>query len=301
MSEQEVQGQIIKTAMLSIDFTMDLNDGTTITDTGVKFGKSMSMASYERMLTLACKLQKISQWAIGDIINAAEKQYGEASVYGRVYPLLAEMLGRDEEDMMFQQYVRNMAYVSRNVKTRYAQLSWSHHREVASLSEENQKLVLEYAISMPMTVKQTAVFAAQYKNAMKVFDAPVAAPKMIDSSIHKPVEQEQKVSRAKIMSEITQHVELLVSEEDYVSCAAIMASTAIKKIGFIPTSAVTTMVDAMRTEDRRVLNEYVQDFDHEFTSNLDRAFGIASSLTTDEIDALKTTLELELKHRKDKK
>lgn len=151
------------------------NGGMTVTEVGIVMPEGSTQEQYESIMAAVTKLQRVSQWGIGDLINQAQRDHGENSVYGFMYPLLASLLGRDEKDPNFQQSMRNLASVARLVKWRTPKLTWSHHREVASLDPENQKAVLTEAVNQKMTVRQIAAFAAKFKQASTMVNADIEA------------------------------------------------------------------------------------------------------------------------------
>ncbi len=83
-----------------------------------------------------------SAWWIGDWVN-----YGNAR-FGEKYSRAARVTGYDVQSLM------NMALVSSKfeISRRREKLSWSHHAEVASLSEEEQERWLDEAEEMHLSV-----------------------------------------------------------------------------------------------------------------------------------------------------
>ena len=91
--------------------------------------------TFEALCLMLGKLHEAVRFAIGDAIILGEKLYKE-----QAYQAL-ELLGLSERAR--QEYVRVSEKVARS--TRRKELSWSHHRAVASLSPPEQKRWLREA------------------------------------------------------------------------------------------------------------------------------------------------------------
>jgi hypothetical protein len=111
----------------------------------VNFGKSLE------------NKQDSVHWIIGDWLN-----YG-IDHYNLTYVKAAQLL--NEQGFSFcEQTLRNDKYVATKVplSCRHDNLSWQHHKEVASLKEDQQKYWLSYASDMELTTKEL-------RNAVKGF------------------------------------------------------------------------------------------------------------------------------------
>jgi hypothetical protein len=292
--------KIVMDASLHYDgpFTAHLVNGTIVTETGMLIPTGTPMTEYQQLARTVCVLGKISQWSIGDIIVAAENDHGEAAVYGSMYPLLANLLGRDEEDPMFQQYIRNIAYVSRNVKKRYANLSWSHHREVASLSKEFQETILEQANAEGMTVKQLSVFAATYKSAFKAIESSIK----MDEDVNAPAAKNQPEKKAKqneALPRIAEAMTRLTTENDFVACAVMIAHHATQKVGMVPPIVVTAVYDAMRESEKHMVEKHIAESHGKlvFNSALDNAINLLQRMNEQELSALHLCIGSEIEYR----
>jgi hypothetical protein len=304
--DNDIAKKIVVDASLNYDkqgFSAKLVNGTIVTETGMIIPKGTPMSEYQQLARTACTLDKISQWAVGDIIVSAEREHGEAAIYGQMYPLLAELWGRDEEDPMFHQHVRNIAYVSRNVPKRIAGLSWSHHREVASLPEELQMTILSQASSMNMTVKQLSVFAATYKSAMKAIDS-VAKPINEDELAKRFIAQQQQHSqpaKKSALPSIADAVLALESEEEFRQCCAMIVNSTARRFGHVPPTLATTMYDAMGDAQKRAVEMHIRQSHGmlSFDTALDEAIHLLSRMNSDELQALNGVVNSELKYREE--
>lgn len=292
--------KIVMDASLHYDgpFTAHLVNGTIVTETGMLIPNGIPMTEYQQLARTVCVLGKISQWSIGDIIVAAENDHGEAAVYGSMYPLLANLLGRDEEDPMFQQHIRNIAYVSRNVKRRYANLSWSHHREVASLSKEFQETILEQANAEGMTVKQLSIFAATYKSAFKAIESSIKK----DADINLPTEKmppEKKSKQNEALPRIADAMTQLSSENEFVACVVLIANQAAQKVGMVPPVIATAVYDTMRDSEKRMVEKHIAESHGKimFDSALDQAINLLQRMDEQELNALHSCIGSEIEYR----
>jgi hypothetical protein len=112
---------------------------------GVKFGptsleleEDLTLAEFERLLGFVEHLDNSSPWWVGDALLWGEERYGD-----RVFQLIE---GAGWALHTRQTRLRVSMRVAENV--RMADLSWSHHREVALLDDPNdQRRWLELALS----------------------------------------------------------------------------------------------------------------------------------------------------------
>lgn len=114
------------------------------TETGIEFPESLS---YEEWQSVGQSLQRIGrswQWWIGDWLNFGEKKYGER------YAQAIEETGIEYGTL------RNCAYVASNVELslRSDKVSWSHHKCLASLPQEEQKIWLDRVQSDALSVSE---------------------------------------------------------------------------------------------------------------------------------------------------
>jgi hypothetical protein len=94
------------------------------------------------------RIVRCSQWWLGDWIR-----YGTAN-YGEKYTAAAKLTGYDVHSL------RNMSYVASRfseVSRRRDDLSWSHHAELAALSESEQDHWLERAVQERLSVADLRV------------------------------------------------------------------------------------------------------------------------------------------------
>lgn len=99
----------------------------TLTSTGMHLPADMSEADWMAVGQILQKLEQSIQWTIGDWMAFAER------VWGKTYAVVEELTGYS------YQTLRDYAYVARNVphEVRRADLTFSHHRVVASLHLES--------------------------------------------------------------------------------------------------------------------------------------------------------------------
>lgn len=88
-----------------------------------------------------------SKWWLGDWLRYGNVKYGER------YSLASAITGYDEQTLM------NYAYVARRLAPldRRADLSWSHHAEVAKLPRGQQTTLLDRAVGERLSVKALRV------------------------------------------------------------------------------------------------------------------------------------------------
>jgi len=87
------------------------------------------------------------QWVIGDWLNYGERRYGET---------YAQAVDQQQVDSW-----KNYKWVAAKVKpsTRVESLSWSHHREIAHLPDDEQAAMLYLARERELSVRQLGAFA----------------------------------------------------------------------------------------------------------------------------------------------
>lgn len=93
------------------------------------------------------------QWWLGDWLRYGERAYGEK------YAQAIDETGYDYQTLADMAYVSGKVEISR----RRENLSWSHHREVASLPPEQQDAVLNAAEAMSLNREQVRAKVASVK------------------------------------------------------------------------------------------------------------------------------------------
>lgn len=96
------------------------------------------------------RLQSSLQWLIGDWLLVGEREWGVT------YEKVAALTGYDVATL------RDCAYVSSHVRMsiRIDKLSWTHHRLIAALPEDEQRQWLKWAASQPKRPSVAALRAA---------------------------------------------------------------------------------------------------------------------------------------------
>jgi len=119
----------------------DLESAGALTETGLVLTKEIPFAQYEALAAMLGTVQKVSAWAIGDLLN-----YGE-TVFGETYVQAAHATGLSE------QTCHNYASVCRRVprSRRRPELSFSSHEVVAKLEPEEQTEWLAKAVAHQWT------------------------------------------------------------------------------------------------------------------------------------------------------
>jgi N6-adenosine-specific RNA methylase IME4 len=128
-------------------------DGATLTRTGLTITGDMP---YERWEFLGQKLEALHAsvlWWWGDWLNYGEKSYGQ--MYSQAL---------DASSYSYQT-LRDAAWVSGQLELsrRRDNLSWSHHREVASMEPAEQDAILGKAVQHGMSQKELREFVRIYK------------------------------------------------------------------------------------------------------------------------------------------
>jgi hypothetical protein len=124
---------------------------------------NLPYVQFEALCVLLGKMHEAVRFAIGDAILLGEKLYGE-----KAYQAF-ESLNVSEKGMW--EYMRVSARVPRS--TRRKDLSWSHHRAVASLSPPEQKKWLRTASEQRMShhaLREALSDAAPEREAPEICD-----------------------------------------------------------------------------------------------------------------------------------
>ena len=134
--------------------------------TGITLPDNLPIEQAGRIFTTLTDLGDASRWAIGDLINFAEHQYGEK---------YSQFLDSERSDY---QRLADYAWVSKSIhfSLRNENLSWSHHREVAKLPPEQQRECLRIAEQEGLTVRALRErITGKAQKPLKFQDAPQAA------------------------------------------------------------------------------------------------------------------------------
>lgn len=102
--------------------------------------------TFENYVAMAAYLghcERVTRWAIGDLLNEAEKQYGET------YAQIEGATGMSVPDLMNCKSISSKFEISRR-----REISWSHHQAVSGLAPEKQDEILELAVSDGLTREQ---------------------------------------------------------------------------------------------------------------------------------------------------
>lgn len=107
----------------------------SLTDVGLTFNTDLTFIEWMELMQTLTRLETAFQFAIGDALVWGEARYGER------YSQAMDATG------LSYQSLANMAWVSRKVpiENRHADLSWTHHRVVASVDQQDQKGLLAMA------------------------------------------------------------------------------------------------------------------------------------------------------------
>jgi len=105
------------------------------TDIGLEIEPGMKFDHWERLLAMLERAEQGIQWYLGDALNYGEQEYGEK---------YAQVLDAHKATGIDVDTLRNYQWVASRVKvvTRVTGVSWSAHREVATLSDSKQRKVL---------------------------------------------------------------------------------------------------------------------------------------------------------------
>jgi len=118
-----------------IELSSLVSGKATLSQTGLQIDESVTFLEWEQIGTVLFALEKTIHFAIGDWINFGEHRYGE------MYAQALEIATYSYETLRIDTYVANRVKLLR----RRNNLSWSHHREVASLEQDKQDYYLDLA------------------------------------------------------------------------------------------------------------------------------------------------------------
>ena len=129
-----------------------------ITETGVRFTGSPSFDQLHATFITWQKINRLSSWAIGDLLNYAETKYGET------YSQLMDETGLSYGRLANLKYLSGAVPLSR----RRESLSLSHHQAVAFLSDNpsEQERLLDAAEEKAMSRYEFREYVRDYKLAL---------------------------------------------------------------------------------------------------------------------------------------
>jgi hypothetical protein len=106
-----------------------------LTNVGLTFNGDLQYEEWIDLMQTLVRLETAFQFAIGDALVFGEARYGEK--YSQVM----------EVTQLSYQSLANMVWVSKKVpiQNRNAELSWTHHRVIASVDQSDQVGLLEMA------------------------------------------------------------------------------------------------------------------------------------------------------------
>lgn len=112
--------------------------GCHFSEVGLEIDRGMKFEHWERLLRSLERAEQGIQWYIGDALNYGESEYGER---------FAQVLDAHKKTGIPIDTLRNYQWVADKVKpvTRVTSVDWSIHREVAPLSEDKQREILQKA------------------------------------------------------------------------------------------------------------------------------------------------------------
>lgn len=112
-----------------------------LTPVGLTIISTLSYDEWVDLMKTLVRLETAFQFAIGDALIYGESQYGEK------YSQAMDATG------LSYQSLANMVWVSKHVpiQNRVTDVSWTHHRVIASIDKSDQKQMLEWARDNGMT------------------------------------------------------------------------------------------------------------------------------------------------------
>lgn len=116
-------------------------DNVSLTDVGLTVVGDMTFDEWVNLMRTLVRLETAFQFAIGDALIWGEARYGEK------YAQAMEATG------LSYQALANMVWVSKHVpiSNRVSDLSWTHHRVVASVEPQDQPPLLEMALDQGLS------------------------------------------------------------------------------------------------------------------------------------------------------
>lgn len=132
--------------------------GCQFTEVGLTIEPGLAFEHWERLVRSLERAEQGIQWYLGDALNYGENEYGEK---------FAQVIDAHKKTGIPIDTLRDYQRVSCQVKpdVRSPTLSWSVHREVASLKPQKQRLVLAKAEASKLTKRETAKEVHRVKRA----------------------------------------------------------------------------------------------------------------------------------------
>lgn len=128
----------MSTSLAEAPRTLSLFDlpGCEFTEVGLTIEPGMKFEHWERLLRALERAEQGIQWYIGDALCYGEQEYGEK---------YAQVLDAHKKTGIPVDTLRNYQWVAEHVKpvTRVTTLSWAVHREVAPLTDAEQRKILQ--------------------------------------------------------------------------------------------------------------------------------------------------------------
>lgn len=151
--------------------TFDEMDYVTETSTGLLFRENTPLAVVGRLITRLTRQHKRIEWSIGDALNFAERTYGDT------YTAWVHETGLNENTLATIKWVAGAVPSSR----RREDVGWSHHRDVAGLSDPaEQTRLLDLAADQGMT-------RFELREEVKAAKKRAAAPESVCAADQPPV------------------------------------------------------------------------------------------------------------------
>lgn len=148
------------TALEEVRTPLSLFDvpGCEFTEVGLTIEPGMAFEHWERLVRSLERAEQGIQWYLGDALNYGENEYGEK---------FAQVIDVHKKTGIPIDTLRDYQRVACQVKpdVRTSNLSWSIHREVASLKPLKQKLVLAKAEAAKLTKRETSKEVHRVKRA----------------------------------------------------------------------------------------------------------------------------------------
>lgn len=131
-----------------------VSEGAKFTETGLKLNKSMGYDEWENIVSQLARMEKATQWWIGDALNFGEAKYGE---------MYAQAID-DSQKKTWQ----NCKFVAKSIESsrRRELVSWSTHSEVAGLEPDAQNELLDMAEKAQLTKQQMRSEVKKYNRAL---------------------------------------------------------------------------------------------------------------------------------------
>lgn len=132
--------------------------GCEFTEVGLTIERGMAFEHWERLVRSLERAEQGIQWYLGDALNYGEAEYGEK---------FSQVIDAHKQTGIPVDTLRDYQRVACQVKpdVRTSTLSWSVHREVASLKPAKQRIVLAKAAAAKLTKRETSKEVHRIKRA----------------------------------------------------------------------------------------------------------------------------------------